>query len=282
MPPVFHDSFLQKDFDRKGYVVIPGLLNNDNVNRLLDLYKRFEHYYSGPFHTSHFSTDAAYKKEVHDTIANTIYPLIEPYLIGFQALFGNFMIKNPDANVAMDLHADWSYVDESRFRSVAIWVPLVDTNIDNGCLGVIEGSHKITNSIRGPLIRQSSRQHEAEWERRYGKLLPMKAGDAIVYDHALLHYSLPNKSNKPRPALNLSLAPAIAAPWIHYCQPEGNDEIELYMVEDKDFYIRYTNFQRPETGTLIRKMPPTEVRYIDDRMNSFWKQRLFNKIRQLF
>jgi ectoine hydroxylase-related dioxygenase (phytanoyl-CoA dioxygenase family) len=282
MYPAFLDSTLQKDFERKGYVLFPSLLDAKKVETLLSLFQKYQNEFSGPFHTSHFSTDISYKKQVHDTIAAEVFPIIAPNLNGFVPLFGNFMIKNPDKHVAMDLHADWTYVDEGKFRSAAIWVPLIDTNEENGCLGVIEGSHQVTNGIRGPLIRQSSRQHEGEWEKRYGKLLPMRAGDAIVYDHALLHYSPANKTIQPRPAINLSMAPSAAAPWIHYCQPEGTDEIDVYSVSDIDFYIRYTHFQRPEIGHSVRKQSPSEVKYIDDRMNQFWKKRLLNKVAQWF
>jgi hypothetical protein len=282
MSPVFHDSLLQKDFEQKGYVLIPSLLHGQDIDKLLALFTKFPAEYSGPFHTSHFSTNTEYKKQVHDLITDTVFPLAAPYFNNFLPLFGNFMIKNPDPGAAMDLHADWTYVDEFKYRSLAIWVPLVDVDAENGCFGVIEGSHKITNTIRGPLIRQSTRDHESEWEKRYGKLLPMKAGDAIFYDHALLHYSPANKTDKTRPALNLSLAPASAAPWLHYCQPEGINEIDVYKVPHPDFFIHYTHFHRPETGEIIGKIPLSNIEYIDDRMNSFWRRNLLNKIKNWF
>ena len=281
MPAVFLDSALQKDFEQKGYVIVSSLLDQKGIDTLLALFARFRDEYSGPFHTSHFSTNTEYKRQVHDLIAGTVFPPAAPYLNDLKPLFGNFMIKSPNPTASMDLHADWTYVDESKYRSLAIWVPLVDVNIENGCFGVIDGSHKIANAIRCPLIRQSTRDHESEWERRYGKLLPMKAGDAILYDHALLHYSPANKTNRIRPALNLSLAPA-SAQWLHYCQPEGTTEIDLYQVSDPDFYLNYTHFQRPETGAVIEKIQSSEVEYIDERMSKFWRRRLVNRVRSWF
>jgi hypothetical protein len=278
MSTAFIDSSLQK----KGYVLLPGLLSRVDVTALLKLYVRFEDQYSGPFHTTHFSTDKTYKREVHNAITDIVFPLAAGYLSDFKPLFGNFMIKNPDPSVAMFMHADWAYVDEERFRSVAIWIPLIDVDETNGCLGIIEGSHKVTNPIRGPQIRQSSQQHELEWERRYGRLLPMKAGDAIIYDHGLLHYSHPNKTDKPRPALNFSLAPSAATPLLHYCGFEGSDQIDMYSVSDPDFYIHYTHFQHPETGQLLKKIPVSTVKYIDDRMNNFRKQSALDKIKSWF
>lgn len=260
---------------------MPSFLDPKGIDALLALFTKFQDEYSGPFHTSHFSTNTVYKKEVHDLISGTVFPPTAPYLNDFSPLFGNFMIKNPDPAASMDLHADWTYVDELQYRSLAVWIPLVDVNIENGCFGVIEGSQKIANTIRGPLIRQSTRDHESEWEKRYGKLFPMKAGDAIFYDHALLHYSPANKTNKVRPALNLSMAPA-SAQWLHYCQPEGANEIDLYKVTNPDFYINYIHFQRPETGEVIAKIPSSEIEYIDERMNKFWRINLVNKIRNWF
>jgi hypothetical protein len=281
MPTVFLDSLLQKDFEQKGYVLVPSLLDRKAIDTLLVLFAKFQGEYSGPFHSSHFSTNTIYKREVHDLISATLSPLAAPFLNDFIPIWGNFMIKNPHSAASMDLHADWTYVDELRYRSLAIWVPLVDVNIENGCFGIIEGSQKIVNTVRGPLIRQSTREHESEWEKRYGKTFLMKAGDAILYDHALLHYSPPNKTNEVRPALNLSMVPA-STQWLHYCQPDGANEIDLYKVTSPDFYINYVHFQRPETGEIIAKLPLSKIEYIDDRMSKFWRRNLVNKVRTWF
>jgi hypothetical protein len=278
MFPVFDNPLLQKQFEQKGYILVSSLLSGADISRLTELFTRFQSECTGPFHTSHFSTDVIYKKQTHDTIVDVVFPKVSSYLHDFSPLFGNFMVKNPDPTVTLDLHADWTYVDEFKYNSVAVWVPLIDVDAQNGCLGVIDGSHKVTNKIRGPLIRQSSRDHENEWEKRYGKLLPMKAGDAIIYNHALLHYSHANKTDKVRPALNLSLAPADAL-WIHYCQPEGATDIEMYSVANTDFYLYYDHFQRPQTSTMIKSMPPETVKYIDQKMRGFWKDRLINKVK---
>jgi len=74
-----------------------------------------------------------------------------------------------------------------------------------------------------------------------------------------------------RPAINLSLVPR-AAEVIHYCIPEGADSIEKYIVTDNDFYIRYDNFQRPETGSPVEKIATNSIELIDDRMEAFTKK----------
>src|SRR5580700_7488346 len=136
---VFRDSILQKQFEQNGYILLSSLLTPGEIETLNSLFTKFQNECNGAFHTSHFSTDVVYKKQVHDTIAELVFPKAAPHLNNFLPLFGNFMIKNSDPENFMPLHADWTYVDEQQFCSVAIWIPLVDVDAENGCLGIIEG-----------------------------------------------------------------------------------------------------------------------------------------------
>jgi ectoine hydroxylase-related dioxygenase (phytanoyl-CoA dioxygenase family) len=275
MEPVFNSPLLQKKFERNGYVFVEQLLDTNALRELRALFEKYKTRFVGAFHTSHFSDDVNYKQEVNDTIAKVVFDKAAALLHNYTPLFGNFMIKNPNPAAGMDLHADWTYVDETKHTSVAIWVPLIDVNDHNGCFGLIEGSHKVTNLIRGPLIQQSARNRDHIWEKKYGKLMPMKAGDAIIYNHRLLHYSHPNKSNAVRPAINLSLAP-VGAKIIHYCMPEGTNEILLYHVPSSNFYIQYTHFQTPQTGKPVKALAKHTVKYIDPAMEKFWWLRFKN------
>jgi ectoine hydroxylase-related dioxygenase (phytanoyl-CoA dioxygenase family) len=266
MTSIFKNEAHQKEISQKGFVQIP-LLSEFAIKELLLFFEQQTENVIEPFHTTHFSTNKNYKQATHDIISKIVFAAVEPLLDNFIPVFGNFMVKQAAENVFMPLHADWTYVDENKYRSIAIWIPLIDTDEGNGCLGVIEGSHTIMNKIRGPRIQQSSYTHDKEWVKTLGKLLPAKAGSAVIYDHGLLHFSPPNRSGKIRPALNLSLVP-MDAETIHYCIPEGASEIELYKVENPQFYIHYNNFQRPETGTLTVKLPTATVSFIDEKMKA--------------
>lgn len=270
MASIFNKEEYQREIETKGYVQIP-LLSESSVKKLRLFYEEQTANITEPFHTTHFSTDKAYKQATHDIICQEVFSAAKPLLKGIIPIFGNFMVKQANLAVFMPLHADWTYVDENKHRSIAIWISLVDTDEENGCLGVIEGSHKIMNKIRGPWIQQSSYTYDKIWVKTVGKLLPTKAGTAIIYDHALLHFSPPNRSGKIRPALNLSLVPE-NADIFHYCVPEGANDIEVYKVENSRFYIHYNNFQRPETQSLIGTLPASTVNFIDDKMNSFCEE----------
>ena len=119
------------------------------------------------------------------------------------------------------------------------------------------------------------------WAKKYGTLLNMKAGDAVLYHHGLLHFSPPNKTNQTRPAINLTVVPK-EADCIHYCLPEDASEIEMYRVESPEFYLHYSHFQRPEANTLIRKLPIEIVKYIDPKMKNYKIKKWKNKLLKLF
>ena len=122
MLKVFKDTQLQKQFDQKGYVLLPSLLNGEQLDILSSLFIKFQAEVEGAFYTTHFSKDIIYKKQVHDTIVAVVFPQSATYLNNIVPLFGNFMVKNVDREFAMDLHADWAYVNESEFCSVARWI----------------------------------------------------------------------------------------------------------------------------------------------------------------
>ena len=135
MSSVFRDPLLQQQFDKQGYVLVSSLINGGDIEELKGLFTKFREECNSNFHTTHFSTNVEYKKQVHDVIASVVGLKASPLLNDFIPLFGNFMIKNPDPENFMPLHADWTYVDESKFSSVAIWVPLVNVDAENGCPG---------------------------------------------------------------------------------------------------------------------------------------------------
>jgi Phytanoyl-CoA dioxygenase (PhyH) len=267
MAHIFKDRIRQRRFERTGYIEVPAL-NEEDLRQLLDLFGRHLDQYAQPFHTTHFSGSLSYKQEINDAIIRIVFPRLAPYLINCKPIFGNLMVKHGMNGYFMPLHADWTYVDEDQCRSIAAWIPLVDSDENNGCLGIIEGSHRVSEKIRGPRIQQTSYKYDKEWVWKYGKLLPTRAGHAVLFDHALMHFSPPNNTAQSRPALNLSIVPC-EADIIHYCIPEGTDLIEKYKVEDGDFYLKYDNFQRPQTNTLISTLPADSVKWVDEKMQHY-------------
>lgn len=254
-------------FNKQGYVVMEEFLKPAEVTTLLEYYIQNPNPAAAPFHTTHFAENKAYKQGVNDFITAVLKPGVDQHLANYIPVFGNYMIKEAGGNNPMPLHADWTYVNEEKNASVAIWIPLVDTSEENGCIGVIPFSQHLSHSIRGPRILQWEFPANEQVINALGKLIPMKAGQALIYNHRLLHYSPPNNSDKLRPAINLSLVPP-GEPLIHYTVPLDEEKVHLYSVNSPSFYIHYDNFKKPELGTEPVIMEG-KVEMLNERLNAF-------------
>lgn len=152
------------------------------------------------------------------------------------------------------VHQDMSLVDESIFMGVNVWSPLCDTNEKNGALFLIPKSHRIFPTYRNATITNIYDKHYAVI-KRYMQPVYMKAGEAILFDNSILHYSPPNLSNEVRIATNIFVTHREAKITISYHDKEKN-KIERFEEED-DFFTSYTQFDncenmlRPKIGKSI-------------------------------
>jgi ectoine hydroxylase-related dioxygenase (phytanoyl-CoA dioxygenase family) len=74
---------------------------------------------------------------------------------------------------------------------------------ENGCLEVVEGSHKMDIPI------SESNTISPEWvERQTWRPVPMKAGEILIFGTSLAHRSEANKSQQARRAVYATYNPA--------------------------------------------------------------------------
>jgi ectoine hydroxylase-related dioxygenase (phytanoyl-CoA dioxygenase family) len=138
-----------------------------------------------------------------------------------QSLIGPEIFANPVYNVrpkvpkvaagAVPWHQDKSYWPDANSNPViTVWIPLVDSTLENGCLHIIPGTHrkrviqhvKETYSGTGFLA--------VEDEHVKGKkivVIPVTAGGAILFNDRLLHMSTPNHSDHVRWSVDLRYQP---------------------------------------------------------------------------
>jgi hypothetical protein len=113
----------------------------------------------------------------------------------------------------------------------------------------------------------------------------MKAGDAIIYDHRLMHRTPPNNSDEKRIAVSLNIIPE-EAKAIHYYQHENDNRVELLEIEP-DFFVKYTynpmvkNNKLPEETKSIGLVQDYKPVYFTERqvMKLYNNKNLFQKIR---
>jgi hypothetical protein len=279
--PVFKDNIIEKSFQKEGYVVL-SLLSRSEVKTLLDFYDANPNEVNDGFHATHFSKNRPYKKLVHQKIVATYEVGLTNLLNNYNLLFANFMVKETGNNSVMPLHADWTYVDEKQFQSLGIWSPLVDTNEQNGMLGVIPSSHKLKVNNRGPKIISPFIENNDYIIENYGKLLKVDAGSVVIYDHRLLHYSPANLSNHKRVSVNISATPNDAE-ISHYSYFEKPNKVHKYEVLGADFFLEYNHFEEPDNGKIVDEyelnLLPFEKKYLDSILSS---KSTLHKIKSLF
>jgi ectoine hydroxylase-related dioxygenase (phytanoyl-CoA dioxygenase family) len=252
----------------KGYVVIPFLVT-DEIRAIQNYYDNTYKTLQTPFHTTHFSTNFELKRDVNSFLIKTCERAIrQNFQDNYMAIFANFMVKEGGGQNPMPLHADWSYVDEEEHSSYSLWIPLIDTNLENGCFSVIPFSHHLSHHIRGPRILQWNFPTNEEIINKFGVPLPLKAGYAIVFNHRLLHYSGSNLTSQRRVAFNISLVPTNTE-LLHYAVPEGETKILKFTPQNQEFFICYNNFQMPESECPVERIDPSFQKTFDDSYTDF-------------
>lgn len=261
MPPTFKDPELQAEFEREGYVVV-RMLSDEAARQLDEDYDRLGPAPGDPGVAtipSFCSWDEDYKNEADAMIREALGPQLEAHFDDQRLLPGNFVVKWPGEKSGFGLHQDLTLVDESRYRSCEVWCALDDVTRDNGALWVVPRSHRWRDHLRGihafPLVCNGLEERVV---RRHARPVEVKAGEAIVFDHALVHFSFPNPSYRRRVAATIDLIPAQAR-HVHYVG-DGQGELACYEV-DEAFWVENNPF------TLHR--PPTRWPLVERRHAEF-------------
>jgi ectoine hydroxylase-related dioxygenase (phytanoyl-CoA dioxygenase family) len=146
-------------------------------------------------------------------------------------------------------------VDESEFTGINIWCPLIDLTEDNGLLYALPASHRIFPTYRGASL-------PTIYKDVYGKVkdcskpLYLKAGEAVIFDQSILHWSKPNLSNDVRPVTNTYFTHKDARFQICYYNKElHGDKVEIFE-QDDSFMTDFEQFgeniyDRPKIGKSL-------------------------------
>jgi hypothetical protein len=233
MRATFRDPTAQASLEQEGYAVVPML----DAREVDGLRRAFEALGPAPgdsqraCHSSFHSFDREYKRRVNQTVRAALDPQLEATFDRQRPLPCNFIMKWPGGMGGFGLHQDLSLVDERFHRSVEVWVALDDTTDENGQLWMVPGSHLWLPTLRGihafdfPFHDVGARIVE-----RHARAVPVPRGHAVVFNHAIVHFSFPNRSDTPRLAAITDLIPA-EAQHLHFFG-DGNGNVEAFEIDD--------------------------------------------------
>ncbi|MFT5801439.1 MAG: hypothetical protein ACI956_001247 [Nonlabens sp.] len=237
--PILRDKELNRRLFEDGYVTFP-YLNNEEVQALKNLFweNHSEEEVEGLYVSSHYKNKETVKY-LSDSIHSIFKSANERYVENGMTLGGTFISKPGNQTEVLHPHQDWSIVDESRFRSFTIWVPLSDVDESSGCMYVLPGSNNTMRGYRHVTIPSLFGQiYDTVWPHM--KSIRLKAGEAIIFDHAIGHASKPNTSDHVRIAATHSLIskdPDMRFYW------NNNGTVEEFVGENE-----YYNTEFAKTG----------------------------------
>ena len=181
-----NNDVFEKALKNEGYVIVRNLLNKQEVKSFLEYSKKQMFDNERPFISTNYSDDKPYRRKIFQTINKVVQPKIDKIVDRYEGICGAFFLKKARKPSQVGLHFDWQMVEEPETVGVNVWIPLVNANRLNGCVKVIPGSHKKSLLFRGPHYIGPAYLLKKPIKRKYCKSLPLKAGDAIIFDNRLL------------------------------------------------------------------------------------------------
>jgi ectoine hydroxylase-related dioxygenase (phytanoyl-CoA dioxygenase family) len=268
MRSVFQQDRYEREITDNGYTIINGFALAVVCDELTNFYTENCVDATSLFTISNWSKDPKHRTAVYEKIVQQLLVLTQPYLLNYRPVMGVYTAKRPGAQSDMLLHQDWSLVDEARYRSVSVWVALCDMDTENGNLQVARYSHEYAGMPRGMHVPVPFEEIREEMQQKYMTDIPLKKGDAIVFDHRLIHASPPNRSNAIRLAAVLALIPGEAELWHYYYDLTKRNELEVLKMDEEVF--RQLNFfdlaQKPKHIESLGVIPYTFQRISIDQV----------------
>jgi Phytanoyl-CoA dioxygenase (PhyH) len=254
MRRVLNDDQQESNFHRDGYVTIQ-LLDHHQLEALKQLIKQLNEGHiessteaKSSYKLSFFNNDLAFKQKVFETLTAFFQPLIDQHLYNYKPLIINIFDKEPGKG-EVPVHQNWTFVDEDKYTSVSVWIPLVDVSHANGTLEVVKGSHKVLCKHRSPSLPWVFDELNDVLKAKYLQPFEFTAGHAAIIDDGILHWSSENNTPVVRTAVQLIMAPA-DADTIHLYKAPGRDDTQVYKV-DPLFFMQYNMKDIPEGYNVI-------------------------------
>lgn len=250
---VFKDEQLQMQLNDEGFVIL-DFLNGDELKNLTDFYLTKHPEALNGFYTSTFAKDTEYRKEVDSVIQAQMKRNLENYFFDYKIHCGSFIVKGADEKSVLKMHQDMTLVDESIYTGINIWIPLIDLTTENGAIEVLPRSHRLFKTYRGASLPDIYDGIESSVHKLMQPCY-LRAGQAIVFDQSIIHYSPANKSDKVRPVINTFITYKDACIQICYWDKNIRNEIELFN-QAPDFMVNFQNFghdifRKPSIGESI-------------------------------
>lgn len=230
------DPALDQRLRRDGFVRFP-LLDEGAASRLRDQYGELHGWHGTGFEADITNADMDYRHRVSRHLATELDDVVCSRFAGYVPYLRVFLCKWPGEDSGLYLHRDWMYVDEREgHRTYVVWIALQDVDGPEGQIQVLRHSHRLDPMLRGTNLNAAWIEREP-LVRSHLLAVPVRAGEALVMDNALVHCSMPNHSTRPRVVAAVGVRPAESS-LVHFSR---HDEHHAHRYEiDEEFFLSTT------------------------------------------
>lgn len=266
----FKDPNLQRQFEKDGYVIVP-FFTEDQIQTILKVFENENSGIQDGFYTTPLTADKSHRKKVNSLLQKHSGGIPHEYFSNYKLQGAAFVVKLPGKKSEVSVHQDWTQVEEPYFTSVNVFIPLTEMTEENGSFEVMKGSHRLFNGIlRGsPSHPTPLDELQEEIIEKYLTTPIVKRGEAVMHNHALVHYSKANLSKIPRVAMMLNMIPEEINP-IHYYH-NANGQVECFEV-DEEFYTTHRFGTRPIYPLKTEKIDYSVKRITSKELATFYKK----------
>ncbi|XP_071162484.1 1-deoxypentalenic acid 11-beta-hydroxylase-like [Mytilus edulis] len=211
----------------------------------------------------------------NERILNVMEQILGPDIKGHPVW--NIRTKTPQNEATtVPWHQDVGYLNNESYKVLqpTAWIPLLDTNEDNGCLQVAKRGHK-TGKIADHQCCHGGTWYvmleEEEMKRKLDidlendlKICPIPYGGMLLFNNLVPHRSLPNMSNKIRWSLDLR--------WQRPSEPVGfyglKDGILMRTSKDPNYKIDWESFNKIDRHQVQKESIEENDSAIEDEFDT--------------
>jgi hypothetical protein len=242
---ILKDLTKQKELNDYGYSILSSVDEStlDKIKNLFNvLHKDRKDIPYNTLYTCIVNNDKLFKRQMHDGLYHILKCDLESQFINYKLSTFTFQIKGIGTETELGVHQDWSYSNEVKgYSSYTFWLPLIESDESNGTLCVVPKSHRHHRGYRGHGIISPVDGLKSD-AKKYHIPLRVKAGELLIFDTSMIHYSPDNLSNNFRVSVMVNITNQPEGFSI-YLQNNQNDRlVDEYLVPD-NFFLLYDDFK---------------------------------------
>jgi non-heme Fe2+,alpha-ketoglutarate-dependent halogenase len=221
------------------------------------------------FDQCHLSFRWAYDLVTHPAVLDLMEDLLGPDILVHSS---RIFFKHPQDASFVSWHLDGRYSGLNSYKAPTAWIALSESTVENGCLRVVRGSHKIKDCpfVERPNpdnLENHGQEVTVPIDAKQIVAMTLRPGEMSVHDVNIIHGSEPNRSSIPRIGFSISYVtpeiPSCKLPLIHargkancshlpLAEPKLGEDLEASLAAHLSFLERL-NVQKP------RVTPPVQA-----------------------